>query len=225
MSKQWLREHKKDHFYKEAKRTGHRSRASFKLMQINKRFKLFKKGNRVVDLGAAPGGWSQVAKELVGEKGTVVAVDLVRIEPIEGVIFIQGDMTAKTTREKVLEEMDVADIVISDMSPKLSGNYSMDQARSAYLVEHALDFAIMVLRPGGNFVTKIFEGEDFPDLLKEIRDRFNNVKVFSPEASRKSSSEVYIVARGFKGRRKDDIEDELDTPDEEAPKDAPEDWV
>jgi 23S rRNA (uridine2552-2'-O)-methyltransferase len=202
MSKKWLRERRADAWYKLAKKHGWRTRASFKLLQLDERFHIFHEGDRVVDLGAAPGGWSQVAIEVVGPEGRVVGVDLDRIEPIEGVTFLRGDMTAPETVSRVFEAIEgVADVVISDMSPNISGAYSTDHARSIWLVEAALTFAEKVLRPGGIFVCKVFEGDMFPHFLRKLRDVFEEVRVHSPKASRAASSEVYVVARGFRGPR------------------------
>jgi 23S rRNA (uridine2552-2'-O)-methyltransferase len=196
----WYTEKKKEHFYKEAKRVGYRARSAFKLQQIQNRFHLIQRNDVVVDLGAAPGGWSQVAKELVGEQGIVIGADLSSINPLEGVDFIQGDLTQPDTIKHIKEMMGGrdADVVLSDMSPDISGNYSVDQARSAWLCESALIVADQVLRPGGHFICKIFEGEDTKAFIKKVQSRFTVVKTFSPEASRKSSSEVYIIAKSFK---------------------------
>jgi len=193
----WYTEKKREHFYKEAKRVGYRARSAFKLEQIQSKFKIIKKGNTVIDLGAAPGGWSQVAKELVGNHGTVLGIDLSRISPIEGVTFLQGDLTEDSTIEKIKQIIGdkKVDTVLSDMSPNISGNYSVDQARSVYLCEHALKLAELLLRSDGNFVCKVFEGEDLPDFIKKTSKLFKTVKQFSPPASRKSSSEIYIIAR------------------------------
>jgi len=196
----WYTEKKKEHFYKEAKRTGYRARSAFKLQQIQVRFNLIPKNGIVVDLGAAPGGWSQVAKELVGEQGTVIGADLSSIQPLENVQFIQGDITQVETVERIkdLTSSRSADVVLSDMSPDISGSYSVDQARSAWLCECALHVVDQVLRPGGHFICKIFEGEDTKEFIEKVKYRFMVVKTFSPEASRKSSSEVYIIAKSFK---------------------------
>jgi 23S rRNA (uridine2552-2'-O)-methyltransferase len=196
----WYTEKKKEHFYKEAKRTGYRARSAFKLQQIQVRFNLIPKNGIVVDLGAAPGGWSQVAKELVGEQGTVIGADLSSIQPLENVQFIQGDITQAETVERIKDLMNSrsADVVLSDMSPDISGSYSVDQARSAWLCECALHVVDQVLRPGGHFICKIFEGEDTKEFIEKVKHRFMVVKTFSPEASRKSSSEVYIIAKSFK---------------------------
>jgi 23S rRNA (uridine2552-2'-O)-methyltransferase len=195
----WYTEKKREHFYKEAKRVGYRARSAFKLQQIQKRFHIISKNDVVVDLGAAPGGWSQVAKELVGENGTVIAADLSAMNPLEGVQCIQGDLTKVETIEQIKELMDrrQADVVLSDMSPDISGNYSVDQARSAWLCECALGAAEQLLKPNGHFICKIFEGEDTKEFLEKVRQRFTVVKIFAPEASRKSSSEVYIIAKSY----------------------------
>jgi 23S rRNA (uridine2552-2'-O)-methyltransferase len=195
----WYTEKKREHFYKEAKRVGYRARSSFKLQQIQQRFHILSKNDVVVDLGAAPGGWSQVAKEFVGEQGTVIAVDLSAMKPLEGVQCLQGDLTKAETIEHIKECLNrgQADVVLSDMSPDISGSYSVDQARSAWLCECALGVAEQLLKRNGHFVCKIFEGEDTKEFLEKVRQRFTVVKIFSPEASRKSSSEVYIIAKSY----------------------------
>ena len=203
MSKKWLRERSKDFWYRLAKKEGWRSRASFKLMQLDEKHEIFYEGMRVVDLGAAPGGWSQVAVELVGPEGKVVGVDLDKIEPMDGVTFLRGDMTSPDTVARTMEAIGgVADVVISDMSPNISGAYTTDHARSIFLVENALGFAEKVLAKDGTFVSKVFEGDMFPQLLYRIRKLFADVRVDNPTASRSSSSEVYVIAKGFKGPSK-----------------------
>jgi 23S rRNA (uridine2552-2'-O)-methyltransferase len=198
MSKRWMAERRNDPYTKAAKKLDYRSRASFKLIQIDDKFKLLKRGATVADLGAAPGGWLQVAAERVGYKGKVVGVDLQPIEPLEGVETIQGDMRKEETVLDMLEALGgKADVVLSDMSPSISGSYNMDHARSVDLCEHALEFAQKVLRPGGALAMKIFEGEMMPELMKEVRSHFKEVKLYGPEASRSSSSEIYIIAKGF----------------------------
>jgi 23S rRNA (uridine2552-2'-O)-methyltransferase len=202
MSRKWLRERSKDAWYKLAKKEGWRSRASFKLLQLDEKFQLFFEGARVVDLGAAPGGWSQVAVELVGPEGKVVGVDLDRIEPLEGAVFLRGDMTSPDTVARALAAAGgVADVVVSDMSPNISGAYATDHARSIHLCETALAFAEKVLSRDGAFVCKVFEGDLFPQLLARVRETFDEVHVANPAASRSASSEVYVVARGFRGPR------------------------
>lgn len=210
MGKEWQRARKKDPYYKRAKSGGYRARSAFKLKQIQNKARLIKKGDVVVDLGAAPGGWTQVAVELADAdegKGIVVGVDLERIRPVKGATLIQGDMTQRGTVMRVLDRLHEraggtagrVDVVISDMSPNISGNYSMDQANSYWLAHNAMQFAEQVLKRGGHFVAKIFEGEDFPTFREELLERFNSVRTFSPPASRKESSEIYIIAKGFQG--------------------------
>ena len=195
----WYTEKKREHYYKQAKQTGYRARSAFKLLQINNKFHIIKKDDVVIDLGAAPGGWSQVAKRIVGENGTVVGIDLSSIKAIEGIIFLRGDMTQEesiTRLREVIGDGEV-DVIISDMSPNISGNYSVDQARSVFLCEQALKTANILLKKNGNFICKIFEGEDLKDILEKIKSMFIIVKQFNPPASRKTSSEVYIIAKSF----------------------------
>jgi 23S rRNA (uridine2552-2'-O)-methyltransferase len=195
----WYSEKKKEHFYKEAKRIGYRARSAFKLKQIQNRFKIFKPEDKVIDLGAAPGGWSQVVKEIVGEKGVVIGIDLALIKPIIGITFLQGDLTEKTALKDIVNLLGEkkADVVLSDMSPDISGNYSIDHARSIFLGEQALITAEFVLKHCGNFVCKVFNGEDLHDFVEKINKYFKTVKRFSPSASRKTSSEIYIIAKSF----------------------------
>jgi 23S rRNA (uridine2552-2'-O)-methyltransferase len=205
MSKRWLRERKNDFYYKKAKRMDYRSRASFKLMQIDERFKVLPPGGAVADLGAAPGGWLQVAQERVGPKGKVVGVDLQHIEPLEGVSTFRGDITRPETVDRLKELLGgKADTILSDMSPNISGSYSLDHARSVELCTHALNFARQTLKPGGSLVMKIFEGDMMPGFLNEVRKSFATLKLHSPKASRSSSSEIYIVARGFRPAQDED---------------------
>lgn len=200
MSKRWLNERRNDFYYRKAKQLNYRSRASFKLHQINEKFGIFKPGMSVVDLGAAPGGWLQIAKERVGPEGKVVGVDLQHIAPLEGVETIRGDMTKPETVEELMRLLDgKADVVISDMSPNISGQYSIDHARSVDLCTHALNFARQTLRPGGSLVMKIFEGDMINQFLAEVRRDFSAVRLHAPKASRSQSSEIYVVAKGFKG--------------------------
>jgi 23S rRNA (uridine2552-2'-O)-methyltransferase len=198
----WYSEKKKEHFYKEAKRVGYRARSAFKLKQIQDKFKILKEGNTVIDLGAAPGGWSQVAKEIVGDKGTIVGIDLSPIKPISGIKFLEGDITMDMSVKEIIEIVGEkkADVVLSDMSPDISGNYSVDHARSIFLSEQALTTAGLVLKPGGNFICKVFSGEDLEVFVKNVCKKFRNVNRFSPVASRKSSSEIYIIAKYFMNR-------------------------
>lgn len=194
MSK-WVSERKKDYYYKEAKKHGYRARSAFKLIQINRRYRVLKKGGIVIDLGASPGGWSQVASRYAN---MVIAVDTQPMQPIENVVFIQGDITDEETIEKIREKVEKVDAVISDASPNISGHYTLDQAKSVWLCQNALKIAREFLREGGNFICKIFEGEDYPEFLGEVKKYFRMVKPHSPQASRKKSSEIYIIAKGFK---------------------------
>ncbi len=198
MPTRWYRERKNEHYYKKAKRQGYRARSAYKLLQIQKKYQVISPGDMVIDLGAAPGGWSQAAGELADR---VIAVDLQQMQPIDGVTFIQGDMTEEETLKRLRRHVDEADVVISDMSPDLTGNYTMDQARSVWLASNAFKVAREMLRPNGNFVCKVFMGEDYEDFREDVRQVFNMVKPFTPKASRKSSSEIYLVAKQFTGSR------------------------
>ena len=202
VSKNWMRQKRQDYYYRKAKEEGYRSRASYKLFQIDRKFHIFRKGDLVVELGAAPGGWSQVAVELIGKEGRLVGVDLQGIRPLDGALFIKGDFTDNAVKERIREELGGKNpsVVISDMSPNISGAYSTDHARSVYLTEMALDFALENLKTGGVFVSKVFEGDLLSDLIKKAKKHFGMVKMHSPAASRNSSSEIYMVAKGFKGR-------------------------
>lgn len=199
-SGRWLKEHFDDQYVKRSKDAGYRSRASFKLQEIDAKDNLLKPGCLVVDLGAAPGGWSQVAAEKVGDSGRVVASDILSMDPLPGVEFIQGDFTEDSVLDQILGALDDArpDLVISDMAPNMSGNLSIDQPAAIYLVELALDLARQVLRPGGNFLVKVFQGEGFDAYLKDMRSSFNTVVTRKPDASRARSREVYLLGKGFK---------------------------
>lgn len=185
-----------------AKKERYRSRAAYKLKQLNEKFDAMHPGDKIVDLGASPGGWSQVALEIVGPRGKVVGADISRMRPIEGVDFVLGDVRNQKTVSAILDKLGgAADVVISDMSPNISGNYSTDHARSIELCEHALKFARNTLREGGAFIVKVFEGDLYHDFLENIKKDFRNVKAHNPKASRSSSSEIYIVAKGYIGRQ------------------------
>ncbi len=203
-SNQWLNEHFSDQYVKQSKEDGYRSRASYKLLEIQKKDKLIKPGMCVLDLGSAPGGWSQVAAELVGDKGVVFASDILEMDSIAGVQFVQGDFTEQAVFEQLLELMGEyghsgVDLVISDMAPNLSGMADIDQPKAMYLVELALDMADSVLKPGGGFAAKVFQGEGFDEFLKALRAKFASVATRKPEASRARSRECYLVAKGYKG--------------------------
>lgn len=204
---QWNQEHKKEEYYKKAKQQDYRSRASFKLLQLNRKYKIIKNGDSVVDLGAAPGGWSQVALELVGEDGLVVAVDLNWIKPFPEENFwgINGDFTAEETLEEIRRTLQgKAQVVISDAAPKLSGIKDLDQLRSIDLAQTVLLICDDVLKYKGNMVMKVFQGEGYPELLKEVKRKFQTVRTTKPPSSRKKSGEMYVVARGFQRAGKQD---------------------
>ena len=184
---------KTDAFQRKARREGYRARSAYKLMDIQKKSKIFKEGSIVLDLGAAPGGWSQVAIEYIGEEGKLIGVDLQHILPLKGAQFIQGDLRDAEIREELEQLAPKADAVISDMSPNLSGNYSVDQARSVELSSLALEIASE--RKAKCFVCKVFEGSDFQDFRASVISEFGSVRTLSPEASRKQSSEVYLIAK------------------------------
>ena len=202
MTKRWRADRKRDHYYRKAKAEHYRSRASYKLKQIDHRFDLIHPGDVIVDLGASPGGWSQVAVEVGGPQSRVFALDLDRMSPIEGVTFIRGDIRNEEVARRLLDLIpDKADVVISDMSPDISGNYSYDHARSVELCEHALKFASRVLREGGNFCVKMFYGDMSKDLVRLVEKSFAEVYTHHPKASRSTSSELYVVGIGFRTRQ------------------------
>jgi 23S rRNA (uridine2552-2'-O)-methyltransferase len=200
-SKKWLDEHVNDPYVKKAQVDGYRSRASYKLIEINEKDNLYRPGNSVLDLGSAPGGWSQVLAKVIGNKGRVVASDILPMDSIVGVAFIQGDFTEEAVYEQIVAELDDSkvDTVVSDMAPNISGVNATDQYTSIYLVELALDMARNVLKPGGNFCAKVFQGVGYEEYVKDVRSSFTKVIVRKPAASRPRSREVYIVAKGFKG--------------------------
>jgi 23S rRNA (uridine2552-2'-O)-methyltransferase len=199
-SERWLREHFGDEFVRQAQALGLRSRAAFKLLEIDQRDRLLRPGLTVVDLGAAPGGWAQVVADKVGPRGRVVALDLLPIEPLAGVAVLQGDFTEQVVLDRLLAELDgrPVDLVLSDMAPNMSGMKAVDQPRAALLAELALDCARQVLRPGGDFLVKMFQGEGFDPLLAELRTAFTKVVVRKPKASRPRSREVYLLARNYR---------------------------
>jgi 23S rRNA (uridine2552-2'-O)-methyltransferase len=199
-SRQWLDRHFNDDYVKKAQKAGYRSRAAFKLLEIQEKDRVIKPGMQVVDLGAAPGGWSQIARDLVGEKGRVIALDILPMDPIAGVDIIQGDFREEEPLihlRNLLNEKPV-DLVISDMSPNVTGMASVDQPRAMYLCELALDFARESLKPGGGFVIKVFQGAGFDEYLKSLRQSFDRVVSRKPASSRPKSREIYLVAGNFK---------------------------
>ncbi len=200
-SRRWLDRHFKDEFVQKSQKEGFRSRAVYKLQEIQERDRLIKQGQVVVDLGAAPGGWSQYAQKLVGSKGRVVALDILPMDPIDGVAFIQGDFREEAVLAQLQGLLDgsAVDLVISDMAPNVTGMAAVDQPRSMYLCELALDFARNYLKPGGSMAVKLFQGEGFDQYVRELRTSFDKVVTRKPKASRPKSREVYLVATGFKG--------------------------
>ena len=194
MGSQWT----KDGVYRKAMKAGYRARAAYKLLEIQQRHAIIRADDNVVDLGAAPGSWLQVIRDLTD--GKVIGVDLKPIAPIEGVTTITGDFTDLLVQERIREETGgIVNVVVSDAAPKLSGQKSYDQARAVGLGEDALAFACTILKPGGNLVIKSFQGELFADLLAEVRKHFYSVRGYRTKASRKGSAEVYIIAKNFKG--------------------------
>jgi 23S rRNA (uridine2552-2'-O)-methyltransferase len=200
-SKSWLKEHFDDQYVQRAQREGYRSRACYKLLEIQEQDKLIKPGMTVVDLGSAPGGWSQVAAQLVGHSGRVVASDILAMDSLADVEFIQGDFTEESVFEQILAAIgeNPVDLVISDMAPNMSGMTAVDQPRSMYLVELALDMACQVLKPQGVFLSKVFHGEGFEELMRNTRAAFGSVITRKPGASRPRSREVYLLARDYRG--------------------------
>ncbi|MGM0676533.1 23S rRNA (uridine(2552)-2'-O)-methyltransferase RlmE [Ectothiorhodospira marina] len=203
-SQRWLKEHFSDPYVQQAQEEGWRCRAVYKLQEIQERDRLIRSGMRVLDLGSAPGGWSQYAAGLVGRKGCVIASDILEMAPLEGVTFVQGDFREDEVLDAILAAMgaemgdEPVDLVLSDMAPNISGVDAVDQPRAMYLAELALDTAGRVLKPGGDFLVKIFHGEGFDEYVKTLRGQFNKVQIRKPQASRARSREVYALARGRK---------------------------
>jgi 23S rRNA (uridine2552-2'-O)-methyltransferase len=202
MGERWVDEHRRDPYAKRARKEDYRSRAAYKLLQINKKFRILHEGDAVLDLGCAPGGWSQVAAKVVGPKGLVVGVDLEDVKPFPGLTFVRGDLNTDTTQAAVRACLlgRRADVVLSDMSPNISGTYSLDHLRSMMLAQLTVDFGMPLLSEGGHLVVKVFEGGDTGDLVSRLKTRFGRIKRYRPQATRKSSSELYIVALGHNGK-------------------------
>lgn len=196
-----MKEHFDDAYVQRSWADGYRSRASYKLIEIDDKDRLLKPGATVIDLGAAPGGWSQIAAERVGMEGVVIASDILEMDALAGVDFIQGDFTEESVLNRILDTLGdrPVDLVISDMAPNMSGMNAIDQPAGMYLVELALDLARQTLKPGGNFLVKVFQGEGFDAYLKDMRGSFKKVVTRKPEASRARSREVYLLGQGFKG--------------------------
>ena len=199
-SNRWMQEHFRDEYVQQAKAKGYRSRAVFKLIEIQEKDRLIKPGMNIIDLGAAPGGWSGYVRTLIAQRDKIIALDILPIENIPGVDFIQGDFRENGVLDKLYQVLDGApvNIVLSDMAPNISGNKWVDQPRSLYLAELALDTARTVLVKGGHFLVKVFQGEGSEAFLEEVRKSFSSVSIRKPKASRARSNEVYILAKGFK---------------------------
>lgn len=198
-STRWLERQLNDPYVALAKQNGYRSRASFKILEIDEKFKIFKKGFKVLDLGSAPGGWSQVVSKKVG-KDNVLAVDILDMAHIDGVKFIQQDFLAPEADSRIMDEIggEKYDVVMSDMAANTTGDKSIDHLRTSALVEQAFNFALKVLKSGGVFVAKVFQGGTEPELFKIMKQKFKSVKHFKPDSSRKESVEMYVIAQGYK---------------------------
>nr|VFJ46930.1 MAG: 23S rRNA Um-2552 2'-O-methyltransferase [Candidatus Kentron sp. FW]VFJ56245.1 MAG: 23S rRNA Um-2552 2'-O-methyltransferase [Candidatus Kentron sp. FW] len=196
----WIIEHNRDPFVREAKKTGYRSRSAYKLLEIARRDQLFKRGDTIVDLGAAPGGWSQVAVEKIGKEGRVIAIDILPMEPIPGVISLKGDARDRETQGQVIKLLaeDLAQVVISDMAPNISGSNTLDQPRILQIAESALESGIRFLAPGGHFLVKVFQGDGFDAFIATVQCSFSKTRVRKPKASRASSREVYVLGWGYR---------------------------
>ena len=199
MVDRWVQDHQRDSWRKQAKASGYRARSAFKLKQIQERHKIITLDDSVLDVGCHPGGWAQVATELVGESGWVIGVDLEACQPVEGSILLVGDITEAHTQQRVLEELNERPLnsVISDISPNITGKWDMDQAVAMTLVAQVFDFSLPLLCKGGSFVSKLFQGVGVEELIDVVKPFFSDVRRFSPHASRNSSSEVYLVCRNF----------------------------
>ncbi len=200
----WRTHQQDDRYFRQAKEAGYRARSAYKLLQIDERFRILRRGDAVVDLGAAPGSWSQVVAGIVGKRGRVVAVDLQPIAPIPGVTILQGDMTSPEVRRRIAEALGgPADVVLSDAAPFTTGIKLRDHVLSMELGYAALETAKALLHPGGHLVIKVFQGEDLADLIRAVKMAFHPVKLFTPQATRSESWETFIVARGFKGKNEE----------------------
>jgi 23S rRNA (uridine2552-2'-O)-methyltransferase len=200
-SSRWLQEHVNDPYVRKAQKDGYRSRSAYKLIELNEKDQLIRPGMVVMDLGSAPGGWSQVAGRLAGDKGRVLATDILPMDALKNVDFIQGDFTEESVLKQIFAWLDGRkfDLIISDIAPNITGIDSADQASSIYFLELALDTVRRALKPKSNFVAKMFQGEGSDEYLKELRTSFEKVSIRKPAASRSRSREVYVVAKGFKG--------------------------
>ena len=199
-SRRWMHEHLNDEYVKKAQKEGYRCRAVYKLLEIIEKKHIINKGDTVLDLGAAPGGWSQVAVKITGKSGQVIASDILPIEEINGVNFIQGDFTLQSVYDELMNLIKGSsiDIVLSDMAPNMSGQLSVDQPKSMYLADLAIDFALKILSRNGHFIVKVFQGDGFDEYVKKSRSSFRKVSIIKPKASRPRSKEVYLLASQLK---------------------------
>nr|VFK51843.1 MAG: 23S rRNA Um-2552 2'-O-methyltransferase [Candidatus Kentron sp. TUN]VFK53454.1 MAG: 23S rRNA Um-2552 2'-O-methyltransferase [Candidatus Kentron sp. TUN]VFK54670.1 MAG: 23S rRNA Um-2552 2'-O-methyltransferase [Candidatus Kentron sp. TUN] len=199
-NRHWITEYHKDLFVKKAKETGYRSRSAYKLLEINQRDQLFQRGDTVVDLGAAPGGWSQVAKGQIGKEGRVIAIDIRPIKPLPGVVSLEGDMRNEEIQNQIAKLLagNLARVVISDMAPNISGSNAIDQPRALQIAESALELSIRFLAPGGDFLVKVFQGEGFDGFVNRVQRSFSKTRIRKPKASRASSREVYVLGWGYR---------------------------
>ncbi len=204
-SSRWLKEHFDDPFVKMAQKDGYRSRASYKLLEVQEKDRILRPGMTVIDLGSAPGGWSQVTSRVIGDKGTLIASDILPMAAIADVTFIEGDFTEERVFNQIMDAVgnNPVDLVISDMAPNMSGVRTADQAAAMYLCELALDLASKVLRPGGDFLIKVFHGEGFDAYLRDVRSRFEKIQMRKPASSRDRSREQYLLARGMRALDED----------------------
>lgn len=204
-SGRWLKEHFDDPYVKMAQKDGYRSRASYKLLEIQEKDHILRPGMTVIDLGSAPGGWSQVVSRVIGDSGRLIASDILPMDGIADVTFIQGDFTEQEVFDQIMQAVGgkKIDLVISDMAPNMSGIRAADQASAMFLCELALDLAAKVLAPGGDFLIKVFHGEGFDDFLKQTRLMFDKVQMRKPQSSRDRSREQYLLARGFRGQQQE----------------------
>nr|VFK28563.1 MAG: 23S rRNA Um-2552 2'-O-methyltransferase [Candidatus Kentron sp. MB] len=199
-NRRWITEHGKDPFVRKAQRAGYRSRSAYKLLEIDQRDRLFQRGDIVLDLGASPGGWSQVATERIGKNGRVIAVDLLSMEPLSGVVSLEGDIREQQMQDRITELLagDSARVVISDMAPNITGSNIIDQPRVMQIAESVIELGDRFLAPDGNLLVKVFQGEGVDDFVKEIRSSFSKTRIRKPKASRPSSREVYVLGLGYR---------------------------
>ncbi|MDF2939840.1 MAG: rRNA methyltransferase [Gammaproteobacteria bacterium] len=199
-SHQWLKEHFSDPYVKQSWADGYRSRAAYKLLEIQKKDRILKPGMKVVDLGAAPGSWAQVAKEYIGKKGLLIGLDLLPIEPMPNATFLQGDFKDEAIYQQLTDllQQEKVDVILSDMAPNMSGNREVDQPQAMYLIDLAVDFAKQNLKPDGSLLMKVFSGEGFDQLVKDLRKQYSKVVIRKPDASRDRSRELYLLAMGYR---------------------------